>query len=513
MWIASILILIGLFLNLGVQPLYLEEPRRAIISMEILENNNLLFPTQLGEPYLRKPPFFNWVLIFSTEIFGGFSEWALRLPTVLSVILLSLLSFLMGRRYMDFDFGWKAGLLFASSGGILFYFSTLAEIDLFYAAITTATIFSIYHFYEKRQFYLLFLVSYLLSAIGVLTKGLPSFLFLGISLLVFFTWKRSIKTLFTLPNFAGLGVFLLVLGGYFFGYSQNGSISDFISTLWGQSSERTVIETGFSTLLQHLVEFPLTTLLDMMPAGILLIFLVRKDFWKIIKENDFIHFLVLMILSNILIYWISPGSKQRYIYALYPFFLITFLYFFEKTKDKASLQMQIIRSLVFFILAISALGSLSLPFIPDLQFISYRWPLAIVSFLSFLFLGYSFLKNRKLPIVHLIIALSIGRIIFDLTVLPQRADQSGAQNDKKIAREIDQIVNDGELYIWNEKRISFTTIVYLNKFRDQTLRFSNEKSFQNFYITSLELLQEKHQVLYIFDYRGNQFGLIRFLPD
>ena len=63
--ICALLLLLGLFLNLGIQPIFLEEPRRSFIAFELLHNNNFWVPTELGEHYYKKPPFFNWVLLAS----------------------------------------------------------------------------------------------------------------------------------------------------------------------------------------------------------------------------------------------------------------------------------------------------------------------------------------------------------------------------------------------------------------------------------------------------------------
>ena len=137
---ATIILAIGLLLNLGVQPLYLEEPRRCMIAMEMLENGNWLVPTELGDFYYKKPPVYNWMLMISALSFGGFSELALRLPTVLSAVAVSVLMFFLGRKYVDWRFGWITALLFPLSGGILFYFSILAEIDLFYSFVTVCRV-------------------------------------------------------------------------------------------------------------------------------------------------------------------------------------------------------------------------------------------------------------------------------------------------------------------------------------------------------------------------------------
>jgi 4-amino-4-deoxy-L-arabinose transferase-like glycosyltransferase len=76
----------GMLLCLGAAPLYLEEPRRALIALEMFHSGNYWAATQFGEWYYYKPPVFNWVLVLFARLGGGFDEFWLRLPTVFDAI-------------------------------------------------------------------------------------------------------------------------------------------------------------------------------------------------------------------------------------------------------------------------------------------------------------------------------------------------------------------------------------------------------------------------------------------
>src|ERR1051325_1080594 len=96
---AFIVLIIALFFNLSIVPLYLEEPRRALIALEMLFNHNLIVPREMGEFYYKKPPLFNWLIIASYKIFGEGSELAQRLISVLSLLAMAMLTFLFVRKY------------------------------------------------------------------------------------------------------------------------------------------------------------------------------------------------------------------------------------------------------------------------------------------------------------------------------------------------------------------------------------------------------------------------------
>ena len=65
---------VALFLNLGLEPLHFEEPRRAIVALEMELTGNWWVPKINGEYYYNKPPVYNWLLIGLYKVFG-YEEW------------------------------------------------------------------------------------------------------------------------------------------------------------------------------------------------------------------------------------------------------------------------------------------------------------------------------------------------------------------------------------------------------------------------------------------------------
>ena len=510
--LASLIILAGLFLNLGTQPLYLEEPRRTMVAMEMVENGNLIVPTQLGAFYYKKPPGFNWVLIASATLFGGFNEFAMRLPTVLSTIGIGVLLFLIGRRYVSEDFSWLSALLFICGGAIFFYFSSLAEIDLFYSLITFGSFMALFHFYQKEKWWVLFLLTYGLGAFGTLTKSLPSVLFTGLSILAYFLYKRNFKKLISPMHLAGMLLYLLIVGGYLYAYSRYNGLTDYFANILGDSTERTMLEKGFLSLVSHIFTFPLDILIDILPASFLLLFLIRRDIWQLVKSNELITFSAIVFLVNIPVYWLSPGARQRYIYMLYPLLVMIFTYAYINRSELAVWREKTFRVIVGSLITITFLGGIALNFIPDFQFLPYLLPLSIIVAVVSGGIFYFYLKQPNLSMALLLLTLGLCRIIFDLTILPQRAYKSGAAQDKSYAEKIDSIVGDDQVYVLKDSRFSFTTVVYLNKLREETLKLDSAYLKDAYYITNDTLLppQLEHESFFKFDYHGQQFSLIKF---
>lgn len=509
---AAMLLLLALLLHLGVQPLYLEEPRRSLIAMEMLENGNFIVPTQLGEWYYKKPPFFNWVLLAFAGTLGGFEAFVLRLPTVISTLGIGVLMFLAGRRYVNESFGWYSAFLFCLSGGILFYFSSLAEIDLFYSFITFAGILAVFHFYQQHRPYLLFLSTYFLGAVGTLTKGLPSLFFIIISLIVFFVYQRATRKLLSRAHMAGLLLYTIIIGGYLYLYARSAPIDQLLQTFWGESSERTVLESGWWSFIQHLIQFPLDTLKDTLPGVIILVFAVRKDFLRQIRNNELVVFSLLMFVANILIYWLSPGSRQRYIYMLYPFLFFVLVYFYQLGRNQRDGRFKIFRTLSLICAGALTLAMPALPFVPALEFLPYLLPLSIIGFFMAISIFYMMLRQPARTLYWLIVATIMARIVFDLTILPQRAHDTQAQTDRDTAHLIANITKETPLYIWAEGRISFTTVFYLNKIRHRTLRRTNRLEKGAFYLvanTDRGVFGGVEPLL-IIDYKGEDYLLVRW---
>lgn len=82
-----VLYILSVFINWSVLPLDGEEPRRAIVSIEMLKSGNYISPTVFGWTYLNKPPVYNWVMSFLMFLFGTREEWVVRLPSLIFLLL------------------------------------------------------------------------------------------------------------------------------------------------------------------------------------------------------------------------------------------------------------------------------------------------------------------------------------------------------------------------------------------------------------------------------------------
>jgi 4-amino-4-deoxy-L-arabinose transferase-like glycosyltransferase len=415
---AVILLLPALLLNLHIVPLYGEEPRRAVVAMEMLFRHNWLVPTVNGELYYLKPPFFNWILALLYTLTGNNSEFITRIPTIVSLLLLGLVMYTIGKKFVSRSFGALSALLFMTAAGNLFFNSLLAEIDLFYSLVTYTGLVCLFHFRQQGKYLLLFMTFYFLGAIGVLTKGAPSLVYTGLSLLVFFLVNREFKKLFSLGHLAGIFLFLIIIGGYFYAYSGQGDVIHYMKSLSAESGKRFSGDTLWDYLLQ-MAWFPVDTLLNLLPASLLLIFTIRKSFFRIIKSNPLLKFALLMLAIHFPVYWLPPGGRQRYIIMLYPFIIQILTYFY-------------------------------------LEFLSTERPK--LKFLT---------KIPRSALISLIFLMIIGRIIFDFTVLPVRASTGKSADNRKAALMLHEITKDGKLCVFSTTYFPMQCTYYIERERKE----------------------------------------------
>ncbi len=509
------MLLLGFFVHLGLAPLRLEEPRRALISLEMLFQDNWMVPTEMGEYYYKKPPVYNWVIGASYWLWGSHSEWAVRFLSVVSFVATGGLVFAMGRRYVDQTFGIYAGLLTLAMVDIVFYFSTAAgEIDLFYSLITLASFFTLFHYYQRQQYYALFTVTYALGAVGTLTKGLPSPVFLGVSVLVWLAYRRDLRKLFTGAHLAGIGVFVVLVGSYFAYYNLFNDVALYFSSeesLWSQTSERTAFQNSIGALLLHLLTFPLETLKNVAPATLLLPFLLRRGVGRALMRQPFVGFCLLMLVGNGLVYWLSPGTRSRYVYMLYPLLVIVLTYGYYSYPLTVDVRHRIFRISVRVMLALTVVAGLALPFVP-----LPAVPFSVGGVAAALVLGAAglLLLQMRQPQYSLLLAIALVgllRLVFDFTVLPARATMGPGYEQKKDGRRIAELTQGEALHLYPGTRFSLSTVFYVERARQQVLAYQAPDEGGGYFLVDAQLLPDrKYTVFYTFAYYDRDFLLVTF---
>ena len=209
MLVALALLLLGpaLLINLGLLPLTVDEPIRALVALELRDSGNYFVSTMQGVLYYNKPPLYNWLLLGVFRVFGNESEWTIRIPTVFFLLAFAGSIWGIVRRYLGNRVGVITALAFVTSGRILFYDAFQGLIDMSYSWVTYLSFMAMFYFGQRRQWAGLFGVSYGLAAVGFMLKGLPALVFQGLMLVVYLGYSGRWAAAVLLAARGGRAVF------------------------------------------------------------------------------------------------------------------------------------------------------------------------------------------------------------------------------------------------------------------------------------------------------------------
>ena len=317
------LIITGLCGSLAVMELRAEEPRRAVVAMEMLLGKHLIIPKIHDWNYYNKPPLFNWIMAGFFKLSGSFSEVWVRLPSLLSFLITAFLVFKLVSKFFDKRTAYIAAFLFLTSVDILFYGAVdSGEIDLFLTLLTFLQGCVIFNCSQKQKWLSLFLFSYFITALGILTKGLPSLIIQGLTLTIWFIYIKEFKKLFSWQHAAGILLCIAIVVSYFFAYNQHENAITFILQLTNESTQRSAFENATKEIIINILQAPFQLFYIALPGSAMLLYLFKKDVRTKLKQNQLYVFSLIFMLINIVPYFISSDTANRYLYPAFPFIAI-----------------------------------------------------------------------------------------------------------------------------------------------------------------------------------------------
>ena len=478
-------------INLGLLPLFADEPTRANVALEMILSNNYSVPTIGGEYYYNKPPLYNWILAGVYLISGSYSELMTRLPALAPMFLFAISIYYAVTYFLkDKRIAALSGILFLVNGRMLIYDSMLGHIDIFYSWLTFISFMLIFYFLQKKSWFWLFFISYLITAITFLCKGLPSIVFQGFTLIAVLWYTKNFKKLFSWQHILS-GIFcLLIITAYFLNYSQhNANLEGYFSTIWDQSSRRTAVEFGLIQSLAHVLIFPFEHIGHLFPASLLLLFCFHKDFLKKLKQNPFLSYIVIVFLANIWVYWLSPQTRPRYLMMLYPLLFIIWSHAYFQYRDSLPRLNKIFNN---SLLILAILVSLSIPaaLFLDLQdYVPLLVPKVILLGFSAALISFIIYRLKTGKIYAFLVLLILVRFAFSWFVLPHRFVHMDSRYFRDAAIEMGTIVKDEPFYFYQyhpaEPGIPFhdRLIFYIEKTRMKQVNFTEEDTKPGYYFT------------------------------
>lgn len=466
------LLLPALLIHLGLVAFINDEAIRALVALEMNFSNNYIVPTMFGEYYYNKPPLYNWILLVFSKLYGHSNEFISRLPTVVFLLAYATTVYYFSRKYFSKKWSFINALALITCGRILFYDSFLGLIDICFSWTIYSLFMVVFHRWKAGKLYQLFIGAYILGALAFLMKGLPAIVFLGTTLLAHFTYQKQFKKLFLPAHFAGIAVFILMIGSYYWMYHQYNDLGNVFNTLFHESAKRTPVEHGFLETIGHLFSFPFEMVVHFLPWSFLVIYLFQKDIKSKLSAHPFIAYNALIFVTTIPLYWISVEVYPRYLFMHVPLVFSVFFHLHEQQKQNPNWQFHLIQKLFTGILMIAPVLVACLPFfIENIEETPYfYWKFGIVFIGSFAISIY-FYANKSPQFLSIIALLLILRIGFNWFILPSRNRVDRIALCRQAAKDFAKDYQDNTIYNykgnlgWNP-----ATVYYISNARQEILK-------------------------------------------
>lgn len=440
--LVGLLLLPALLWNLGTVVFIDDEGIRSLVAQEMIWSGNYWVPTLHGDPYLNKPPLWNWILSLSFLFFGEANEWTARFPTVLSLLAFAATTYGFSRPYLGKQLAFIHALTVITCGRMLFWDSMLALIDVCFSWVIYSMMLSLFRYGQQGRWRLAFGLFYGGVAVAFMLKGLPAFTFGAFTLLAYVWWAKAWPQLLGSAHLlSGLGT-LAVLGAYYWQYSQYIDLQVVAERLLEESRKRTAVHHGWQATLRQLLSFPFEMLYHFLPWTLLLIFFFERGAWQRLKTQSAAQFMLLAFVVNIPLYWSSPNVYPRYLLMLFPLLFGAGLYLYEAARKAGSRRVWYFHRLLLGLMLLSSLLFFFVPLIPKTEIVPLRWLWAVLAGTLGVFLTYLYWQAiidrpanksvaffgkivsqlpQQAPLLTFVVFLLLLRLVFNIFVLPPRA--------------------------------------------------------------------------------------------
>lgn len=318
-WLVLLVVVVVHGVRLHVLPLRGEESRWTQVAVEMIETGDWIVPRQQHQPFLSRPPMGSWLIAVSGTALGGFSPFAVRLPTVLATLLTSLLVYgytasLTGRRAA----GLAAGVAYPTMGHVL-QLGQLAESDSLFTAFIAGSLLCWHWAYERGwPRAACWSIGYALAALATLTKGPqgPIYFVGGVGL--FLLYRRDWRTLFSWGHLAGVALFGAILMAWQVPFAMRLGLPA-VREIWSGDTLLRFQNATPMSWLGNVASYPFALLACMAPWALCLFAYLDPEHRRGLgPARSVLQFVLIALLFALPSCWLVPNSRGRYFLPMYP---------------------------------------------------------------------------------------------------------------------------------------------------------------------------------------------------
>ena len=170
LWLIIILAIVMMIPFLGLSDFNTKgEPREAVVAYTMLEHGNWILPINNGGDIPYKPPFFHWCIAFFSLIAGHVNEYTSRLPSAVSLVLMTIGGFVFYAKRKDTQTSLITAILTLTAFEV-HRAGMNCRVDMVNSALMVGAMYLLYRWWEKGKHQLPWLAILCMSG-ATLTKG------------------------------------------------------------------------------------------------------------------------------------------------------------------------------------------------------------------------------------------------------------------------------------------------------------------------------------------------------
>ena len=327
LWLIIILAIVMMIPFLGLSDFNTKgEPREAVVAYTMLEHGNWILPINNGGDIPYKPPFFHWCIAFFSLIAGHVNEYTSRLPSAVSLVLMTIGGFVFYAKRKDTQTSLIAAILTLTAFEV-HRAGMNCRVDMVNSALMVGAMYLLYRWWEKGKHQLPWLAILCMSG-ATLTKGpvgiiLPCFVmsvfmltqrenFWGI------VWRMALTALLSL---------IIPFCWYYAAYLQGGD--EFLRLVKEENIDRFMGKMAYESHENPAWYNLLTLVMGWAPYTLLLLFSLFILPWKKFSKTRFLEnakkatplqvFTCLAFLLILFFYCIPKSKRSVYLLPCYPF--------------------------------------------------------------------------------------------------------------------------------------------------------------------------------------------------
>ena len=327
LWLVTILAIVMLIPFLGLTDFNTKgEPREAVVAYTMLEHGNWILPINNGGDIPYKPPFFHWCIAFFSLFIGHVNEFTSRLPSAISLILMTIGGFVFFAKRKDTQTSLIAAILTLTAFEV-HRAGVNCRVDMVNTAFMVGAMYLLYRWWEKGKHQLPWLAILCMSG-ATLTKGpvgiiLPCFV-MGVFML---TQKENFWGIVWRLGLTAVLSLIIPFCWYYAAYQQGGD--EFLRLVKEENIDRFMGKMSYESHVNPAWYNLLTLITGWLPYTLLLLFSLFILPWKKFSKNQFMAsvkkatplqvFTWLAFLLVLFFYCIPKSKRSVYLLPCYPF--------------------------------------------------------------------------------------------------------------------------------------------------------------------------------------------------